>query len=128
MGPQLIASRRRHAPPAASPVDAARLEEALRARVGGEVRFSAGDRALYATDGSNYRQVPSGAVGPGTVADVLATVEECRRRGAPLLSRGGGSSLAGQCCNVAVGIAGSKTLPRLSGLDPAARRAVVEPG
>ncbi len=31
----------------------------------GEVRFDAGSRALYATDGSNYRQVPIGVVIPG---------------------------------------------------------------
>jgi hypothetical protein len=29
----------------------------LRAAIRGEVRFSTGDRALYATDASNYRQV-----------------------------------------------------------------------
>src|SRR3954469_24437571 len=127
MGPQLIALRRRPSQPAAT-VDAAALESALRARIEGEVRFSVGDRALYATDGSNYRQVPIGVVVPRTVDDVVATVEECRRYGAPLLSRGGGTALAGKCCNVAVVIDWSKSLHRLINLDPAARRAVVEPG
>src|SRR3954470_9812971 len=101
MGPQLIALRR-GAPRPAPSVDAAALEAALRKRVAGEVRFAVGDRALYATDGSNYRQVPIGVVVPRSIEDVIATVEECRRHGAPLLSRGGGTSLAGQCCNVAV--------------------------
>ena len=59
-------------------VDAARLAEALRARLGGEVhknvRFDRSARALYATDGSNYRQVPIGVVFPRDVDDVLATV------------------------------------------------------
>ena len=32
----------------------------------GEVRFDTGSRALYATDGSNYRQVPIGVVVPKT--------------------------------------------------------------
>src|SRR5579863_5671359 len=45
-------------------VDAAALENALRQAVTGEVRFDAGSRALYATDGSNYRQVPIGVVIP----------------------------------------------------------------
>jgi hypothetical protein len=40
-------------------VDIAGLEHALRAAVRGEVRFDDGSRALYATDASNYRQVPS---------------------------------------------------------------------
>ena len=128
MGPQLIALRRRPPARTAPPVDAEALEKALRARLAGEVRFSPGDRALYATDGSNYRQVPIGVVVPRTIDDVIATVEECKRHGAPLLSRGGGTSLAGQCCNVAVVIDWSKYLNQILSLDAGARRAVVQPG
>ena len=68
----------------------------------GEVRFDAGSRALYATDASNYRQVPIGLVIPLDEADVAATIAACREVGAPVLPRGAGTSLAGQCCNVAV--------------------------
>ena len=81
---------------------AATLEAELRRVTGAEVRFDAGSRALYATDSSNYRQVPIGVVVPRNLDDVVATVAVCRRFGAPLLPRGGGTSLAGQCCNVAV--------------------------
>src|SRR3979490_691501 len=74
-----------------------------RKRVGkGEGRFDRGSRALYATDGSNYRQIPIGLVVPRDEADVIATVTACRKYGAPVLARGAGTSLAGQCCNVAV--------------------------
>ncbi len=104
------------------------LERELRAAVRGEVRFSEGDRALYATDGSNYRQVPIGIVVPRTVDDVVSTVEVCRRHDAPVLSRGGGTSLAGQCCNVAVVIDWSKYLNRVIEIDPEARIARVQPG
>src|SRR5205809_922276 len=83
-------------------VDARALEADLRRQVRGEVRFDPGSRALYSTDASNYRQVPIGVVLPRDVEDVVATVAACRAHGAPLLSRGGGTSLAGQCCNVAV--------------------------
>src|SRR5690242_728993 len=82
--------------------EARALASDLRKHIAGEVRFDDGSRALYATDASNYRQVPIGVVIPQTVDDVLITVEHCRRYGAPLLARGGGTSLAGQCCNVAV--------------------------
>src|SRR5437868_13019407 len=88
--------------PKASTVDAAALAEGLRGRIRGDVRFDNASRALYATDGSNYRQVPIGVVIPRDVDDVLATISLCRGFGAPLLCRGGGTSLAGQCCNVAV--------------------------
>jgi len=48
--------------PAQPEVDARALAEALSAEIDGEVRFDDGSRALYATDGSNYRQVPIGVV------------------------------------------------------------------
>ena len=109
-------------------VDAAALEKVLRQAVSGEVRFDAGSRALYATDGSNYRQVPIGVVIPKTKEDVIATVAACRQFGAPLLSRGGGTSLAGQCCNVAVVIDWSKYMHHIVELNPQQKYARVQPG
>ncbi len=100
----------------------------LRRRIKGEVRFDPGSRALYATDSSNYRQVPIGVVVPQDVQDVIATVELCRAFGAPLLPRGGGTSLAGQCCNVAVVVDFSKYLNRVLALNASARTARVQPG
>src|SRR4051794_9947003 len=100
----------------------------LRAAIAGEVRFDAGSRALYATDASNYRQVPIGVVVPRTEEDVINTIATCRRHGAPVLARGGGTSLAGQCCNVAVVLDFSKYLHRILHLDPDRRRARVQPG
>ena len=94
----------------------------------GEVRFSAGDRALYAADGSNYRQVPIGVVIPKDAADVEAALAECRRFGAPVLGRGGGTSLAGQCCNAGVVFDFSKYMNRVLSIDPEKRTARVQPG
>jgi FAD/FMN-containing dehydrogenase len=82
--------------------DLAELEGAFRACVEGEVRFTAGDRARYATDASNYRQVPIDVVGPRTVEDLARTVEVCCSHEVPLVLRGGDTSLAGQGCNTAV--------------------------
>jgi len=104
------------------------LETELRAALEGEVRFDDGSRALYATDASNYRQVPIGVVVPRTIDDVVETVSVCRRHGAPVLARGGGTSLAGQCCNVAVVLDFSKHLNGIVELDPGKRRARVQPG
>ena len=109
-------------------LDAHALAAELKSEIRGEVRFDDGSRALYATDGSNYRQVPIGVVIPESVDDVIATVAACRRHGAPVLSRGGGTSLAGQCCNVAVIMDMSKYLNRILHLDPSKKIARVEPG
>ncbi|HUJ96896.1 MAG TPA: FAD-binding oxidoreductase, partial [Stellaceae bacterium] len=111
-----------------SEAQAAALARSLKRSIGGEVRFGRGDRALYATDGSNYRQVPIGVVIPGSVQDVLATMALCRDHGAPFLSRGGGTSLAGQCCNTAVVVDYSKYLNHILTIDPEQRLAWVEPG
>ncbi|MFZ0859452.1 MAG: FAD-linked oxidase C-terminal domain-containing protein [Candidatus Sulfotelmatobacter sp.] len=114
--------------PKSSRTDASGLAEALRSRVRGEVRFDQGSRALYATDGSNYRQVPIGVVLPHDADDVLAAISVCREFGAPLLCRGGGTSLAGQCCNVAVVLDFSKYMATILEIDPARRIARVQPG
>src|SRR5208283_3231624 len=115
-------------PPRSTQLDASALEAALRRHLRGEVRFDKGSRALYATDGSNYRQVPIGVVLPRDIEDVLATVALCREHRAPLLARGGGTSLAGQCCNAAVVLDFSKYMARILEIDPARRIARVEPG
>ncbi|MBV8608084.1 MAG: FAD-binding oxidoreductase, partial [Singulisphaera sp.] len=109
-------------------VDASALAAELRTKIRGEVRFDRGSRALYATDGSNYRQVPIGVVIPDDVDDVIATVATCRAFGAPLLSRGCGTSLTGGCCNVAVVMDFSKRMHHVLWVDPDKRLARVQPG
>src|ERR1043166_5990631 len=104
------------------------LEAALRWRLRGELRSSAGDRALYATDASNYRAIPIGVALPRDADDVVEAIAVAREHDAPVLMRGGGTSLAGQCCNVALVLDTSKYLNRVLEIDPAKRTARVEPG
>src|SRR5580658_7071509 len=91
-------------------------------------RFDLGHRALYASDASNYRQLPIGVVFPRDAADVEATLAACRATGAAVLPRGAGTSLAGQCVNVAVIIDYSRHMNALSSIDPTGKLARVEPG
>ena len=104
------------------------LERDLRAVVEGEVRFDDGTRATYSTDASNYRQVPIGVVLPRTPEDAVAAVRACHRHRAPLLSRGGGTSLAGECTNTAVVLDWSKYCAEIEQVDVEGRTAVVQPG
>src|SRR5947207_6505807 len=97
---------------------AAALAQVLSRAIAGEVRFSSGDRALYSTDGSNYRQVPIGVVVPKSVDDVVATMALCREHGAPFLSRGGCTSRAGQCCNTTIVVEYSKVQNQILPIDP----------
>src|SRR5215469_2166590 len=104
------------------------LQESLRHNLRGDVRLDNGSRALYATDGSNYRQVPIGVVLPQDADDVVAAMAVAREYGAPILNRGAGTSLAGQCCNVAVVLDYSRHMNRIIEIDAGARRARVQPG
>jgi FAD/FMN-containing dehydrogenase/Fe-S oxidoreductase len=106
----------------------AALAADLRGSLRGEVRFDAGHQALYATDASNYRQVPIGVAFPRDAEDVEAAVAACRRHGAPLLGRGGGTSLAGQGCNTAVILDFSRHMTGIIDIDPERRTARVRPG
>jgi FAD/FMN-containing dehydrogenase len=104
------------------------LAHDLRTKLSGEVRFDAESRALYATDGSNYRQPPIGIVVPRSVDDIIETVKLARAYGVPILGRGCGTSLAGQCCNTALVIDTSKYLNRVLEIDEQRKVARVEPG
>jgi FAD/FMN-containing dehydrogenase/Fe-S oxidoreductase len=104
------------------------LEADLASGIDGEVRFDAGSRAIYAHDASNYRQPPIGVVIPRHAGDVEHAFQTCREHGVPVLSRGGGTSLAGQCVNHAVVLDYSKYMNRVLEVDVSGRRVRVEPG
>lgn len=104
------------------------LEAKLKATVRGEVLFDLGSRALYAADSSNYRQMPVGVITPRDAGDVEAALAACREMGAAVLPRGAGTSLAGQCANVAVVFDFSRHMNGLVSIDPEAKLAVVQPG
>ncbi len=106
----------------------AQLAAELTAAIDGEVHFDDGYRAMYAYDASVYRQTPIGVVIPKHVEDVVSALEICRAYEAPLLPRGSGTSLNGQCCNVAVVFDFSKYLHGIVDLDPQRRIARVLPG
>ena len=78
------------------------LEHALRGAVEGDVRFDPYSRLLYSTDASMYQVEPIGVVIPRHADDVQAVLEVANRLSAPLLARGGGTSLTGQTVNRAV--------------------------
>jgi FAD/FMN-containing dehydrogenase/Fe-S oxidoreductase len=126
----LSISKLLHQPPLAHERFAAHrdLEALLKKTLRGEVRFDLGSRALYAADSSNYRQLPVGIVLPRNAEDVEAALAACRATGAAVLPRGAGTSLAGQCVNVAVVFDFSRYMNKLSAIDAQAKLARVQPG
>ncbi len=93
-----------------------------------EIRFDAGSRAAYASEASNYRQVPIGVVVPRSVEDVIEIMHACRDADMPVLTRGAGTSMCGQSVNAAIVIDTSKFLTSIEQIDVEARVAIVQPG
>ena len=104
------------------------LEARLKRAIRGDVLFDSGSRALYASDSSNYRQLPIGVIYPKGDTDVEAALAACRATGAAVLPRGAGTSLAGQCANVAVVFDFSRYMNGLVSIDSGAKLATVQPG
>jgi FAD/FMN-containing dehydrogenase/Fe-S oxidoreductase len=109
-------------------IDVTGLKRALRRAVKGEVRFDPGALALYANDASNFRQIPIGVVVPKNLDDVVATHRICHKFGAPILNRGGGTSLSGETVNYAVVIDHSKYLTEIGEIDSERRLVTCQTG
>lgn len=104
------------------------LEQELQKNIQGEVCFGEDYRALYATDSSNYRQVPVGVVFPKDRTDIIQTVALCRKYKLHILTRGGGTSLAGQCCNSGLIMDFTRHYNKVLEIDPAKKYVTVQPG
>jgi FAD/FMN-containing dehydrogenase/Fe-S oxidoreductase len=109
-------------------VDIGRLKRRLEKTVRGEVRFDAGTRAMYANDSSNFRQIPLGVVLPESPEDIEATHRACAESGAPILNRGGGTSLSGETVNRAIVIDTSKYMHWIGDVDRDAKTVRCQPG
>src|SRR5579884_2574405 len=104
------------------------LQEALKAKISGEVRFDRATRMMYSTDASIYEIEPIGVVIPRTHEDMFAAMEVARDFKVPVLPRGAGTSLAGQTVCDAVVMDMSKYLNRVLEVNCEERWAMVEPG
>lgn len=109
-------------------VDLEALKQELAASLEGEVRFDRASIGMYATDSSNFREIPLGVVVPKTTDDVVKAHRICSHYRAPILNRGGGTSLSGETVNFAVVIDHSKYLTRVGEPDVERRLVTVEPG
>jgi FAD/FMN-containing dehydrogenase/Fe-S oxidoreductase len=108
--------------------DAGDIAAALRAVVGGEVRFDAYSRHLFSRDASMYAIEPIGVVFPRDAGDVAAVVSTAAEFGVPVLPRGAGTSLAGQTVGHAIVMDLSRHMSRIIEIDAEQRVAQVQPG
>lgn len=85
-------------------------------------------RALYATDASEYREVPEGVAFPRGEDDVRELIALARREKTPLIGRGAGTSLAGQVVGSGIVVDFGRHMNRILSIDPERRRVRVQPG
>ncbi|NUT56533.1 MAG: FAD-binding oxidoreductase, partial [Thermoleophilia bacterium] len=105
------------------------IEAALRRALDGDVRADAYTRHLYAADASMYAVEPLLVAFPRSAGDVAAAVEIAGTYGVPVVSRGGGTSLAGQAAGGhGIVLDHSRHRDAIGEIDVANRRVRVEPG
>ncbi|MFC9994377.1 FAD-binding and (Fe-S)-binding domain-containing protein [Nocardia sp. NPDC127526] len=111
-----------------APVEKARVEQALRGVLAGEVDASPRRRAEYSSDASNYRLPPTAVVFPRDAADVAATLAFARAEGLAVTARGGGTSVAGNAIGPGLVLDFSRHMNAILDVDTERRSARVQPG
>ena len=101
---------------------------ALASRLEGELHTGRLMRTLYATDASEYQEMPLAVALPRSEADVHALVRFAAQHKVGLIPRAAGTSLAGQVVGNGIVVDLGHHLNRLLAVDPAARRVRVQPG
>ncbi len=102
--------------------------EELAGAIDGELLLDPASRALYATDASPYEVHPVAVARPRHAGDCVAIMRFARRHGVPLIPRGAGTSLAGQCVGTGLVLDTARHLCAVLDIDVEARRARVQPG
>jgi glycolate oxidase subunit GlcD len=94
------------------------------------VRTERAELATFASDGlPTYRRTPALVVLPGSAPEVCAVLARLDALGVPFVARGAGTGLSGGALAEAPAVLVTLTrLSRILAVDPANRRAVVEPG
>lgn len=105
-----------------------RFRSILRENFRGELLDSRADRAVYATDSSNYRIPPKLIACPLDQDDLRILLQAARECRVEVTARGAGTSCAGNAIGPGVVIDYSRHLNRIIKIDPEKRYAIVEPG
>ena len=101
---------------------------ALVTRLDGELYLDDATRGLYATDASEYEELPLAVARPASEADVRALLAFAAQHGTGLIPRAAGTSLAGQVVGPGLVVDIGRHLNRIVSYDAAQRRLRVQPG
>ena len=85
-------------------------------------------RAAYSSDASIFRRIPKAVIEPQSVEDIRDGIAIAQERGWSIISRGGGTSVAGNAIGTGLIIDTSRYFNRILDIDVENRTATVEPG
>lgn len=85
-------------------------------------------RAAYSSDASIFRRIPKAVIEPKSVEDIRDGIAIAKERGWSIISRGGGTSVAGNAIGTGLIIDTSRYFNRILDIDVENRTATVEPG
>jgi len=94
----------------------------------GEIHYDNFWKILYATDASDYREIPQGVVFPKSIEDIKAIIDFARTENIPIIPRGGGTSLAGQVVGNGLVVDISRNFTKILEINEQEHWARVEPG
>ncbi|RPJ32114.1 MAG: FAD-binding oxidoreductase, partial [Verrucomicrobiaceae bacterium] len=100
----------------------------LASRISGDLHTGETLRRLYATDASEYQEMPAGVVFPKNAEDIREIIRFAAENRIGLIPRAAGTSLAGQCVGNGLVVDVSKHLTATLAIDPEKRRVIVQPG
>ncbi|MGD1031849.1 MAG: FAD-linked oxidase C-terminal domain-containing protein [Opitutaceae bacterium] len=102
--------------------------ESLSEALEGRLRTDETTRALYATDASDYRELPLAVAYPKDEAEIRDLILFARKHRTSLIPRTAGTSLAGQVVGRGIVVDVSRHMTRILEIDTASARVRVEPG
>ncbi|HRS01739.1 MAG TPA: FAD-linked oxidase C-terminal domain-containing protein [Bacteroidota bacterium] len=102
--------------------------EKLATSIQGEIYYDNFWKILYATDASDYREIPRGVVYPKTIDDIKTIIDFARTGNIPIIPRGGGTSLAGQTVGNGLVVDISRYFTKILEINEQEHWACVEPG
>lgn len=85
-------------------------------------------RVLYATDASQYREIPLAVTRPKDKEDIKKILAFAHKHKTSIIPRGAGTSLAGQVVGAGIVVDVSKYMNKILEINPKEKYAMVEPG
>lgn len=94
----------------------------------GELFFDKMMRIIYATDASEYRELPLAVAYPKDENDIILLIDFCNRHQVSMIPRAAGTSLAGQCVGDGIIVDISKYFNKILKINIADEYVEVQPG